>query len=62
MLIATSSVDVLGIEVDTLENPLYVNFSLGIRVSVDQIFRDCEQEISGILLTVDLRGDRHVEF
>ena len=32
-----------------------MNSSLGTRVSVDQICRDCELEISGILLTVDLR-------
>ena len=35
MLIAASSVDVLGLEVETFEKPLYVNFSLGIRVSID---------------------------
>ena len=45
----------LGLEVETLERPLYVNSPLGIRVGVDQICRDCELEISGILLTVDLR-------
>ena len=28
---------------------------LGTRVRVDQIFRDCELEISGIILIVDLR-------
>ena len=28
---------------------------LGIRVRIDQICRDCEIEISGILLTVDLQ-------
>ena len=55
MLIVASSVDVLGLEVETFENSLYVNFSLGIRVSVDQICRYCEQEISRILLMVDLR-------
>ena len=32
-----------------------MNSSLGTRVSVDQICRDCELEISEILLTVDLR-------
>ena len=32
-----------------------MNSPLGIRVSVDQICRDCELEISEILLTVDLR-------
>ena len=46
---------ILGLEVETLEKPLYVNSPLGTRVSVDQIFRDCELEISRILLTVDLR-------
>ena len=45
----------MGLEVETLENPLYVNSPLGTRVSVDQICRDCESEILGILLTVDLR-------
>ena len=45
----------MGLEVETLEKPLYVNSSLGTRVSVDQIFRHCESEILGILLTVDLR-------
>ena len=28
---------------------------LGIRVNIDQICQDCELEISGILLTVELR-------
>ena len=32
-----------------------MNSPLGIRVSVDKICRDCELEISEILLTVDLR-------
>ena len=45
----------LGLEVETLEKPLYVNSPLGIRVSVDQICRDDELEISGILLMMDLR-------
>ena len=45
----------LGLEVETLEKPLYVSSPLGNRVSVYQICRDCELEISGILLTVDLR-------
>ena len=38
-----------------MENPLYVHSPLGTRVSVDQICRDCELEILGLLLTVDLR-------
>ena len=45
----------LGLEVETLEEPLHVGSPLGTRMSVDQIYRDCELEISGILLTVDLR-------
>ena len=45
----------LGLEVETLENPLHVSSHLGTRVSVDLICRDYELEIFGILLTVDLR-------
>ena len=45
----------MGLEVETLEKSLYVNSPLGTRVSVDHICRDCESEILGILLTVDLR-------
>ena len=45
----------LGLEVETLEKSSYVNSPLGTRVSVDQICQDYELEISGILLTVDLR-------
>ena len=45
----------LGLEVETLEESLQVSSSLGTKVSVDQISRDCELEISEILLTVDLR-------
>ena len=50
-----SSVNVLGLEVETLEEPLYVSSLLGTRVRIDQICRDCELNISRILLTVDLR-------
>ena len=46
--------EALGLEVKTLEKPLYVNSPLGTRVSVDQICRDCELEISRILLIMDL--------
>ena len=52
---AASSVDVLGLEVDTLDEPLHVSSPLGTRVRIDRICRDCELEISGILLTVNLR-------
>ena len=44
----------LGLEVETLEKPLYVSSPLGTMVSVDMICRGCELKISGILLTVDL--------
>ena len=53
--VATSSMDVLGLEVETLEKPLYVSSPLGTRVRIDQICRDCELEISRILLTVAIR-------
>ena len=52
---AASSVDVLGLEVETLDKPLYMSSPLGTRVRIDQICRDCELEISGIMITVDLR-------
>ena len=45
----------LGLEVETLEEPLHVSSPLGTRVNVDQICQGCELEISGILLTMDLR-------
>ena len=46
---ATSSVDVLGLEVETLDDPLYASSPLGTRVRIDLICQDCELEISGIL-------------
>ena len=52
----------LGLEVETLEKPLYVSSPLGTRVSVDLICRGCELEISGILLTVDLGVMDMLEF
>ena len=45
----------LGINVETLEESLHVSSPLGTRVRIDKICRDCELEISEILLTVDLR-------
>ena len=45
----------LGLGVETLGKPLYVNSPMRTRVRVDKIWRDCELEISGILLIVDLR-------
>ena len=60
--IVASCVNVLGLKVESLENPLHVSSPLGTRVSVDMICRDCELEISGILLTVDLRVMDMLEF
>ena len=53
--IVASCMKDLGLEVETLEKPLHVSSPLGTRVRVDMICRGCELEISGILLTVDLR-------
>ena len=53
--IAASCVNVLGLKVESLEKPLHVSSPLEVRVRIDQICRDCELEISGILLMVDLR-------
>ena len=54
-LIVVSCVNVLGLKVESLKISLHVSSPLGIRVRIDQIYRDCELEISGILLTVDLQ-------
>ena len=53
--IIASVVIELGLEVEALEEPLYVSSPLGIRVRIGMICRRCELEISEILLTVDLR-------
>ena len=53
--IAASYVNVLGLKVESLGKLLHVSSPLRIRVRIDHICRDCELEISGILLTVDLR-------
>ena len=53
--IVASCVRGLDLEVETLEKSLYVGSPIGTRVSVDLICRDCELEIFGILLTMDLR-------
>ena len=53
--IAASVVIELGLEVEAFEEPLYVSSPLGIRARIGMICRGCELEISGILLTVDLR-------
>ena len=46
---------VLGLEVEALEEPLYVRFPLGTRARLRMICRGCELEISRTLLTVELR-------
>ena len=51
---AASVVMELGLEFETLEEPPYVSYPLGIRARIG-ICRGWELEISGILLTVDLR-------
>ena len=53
--IATLVVIELGLEVETLEEPLYMSSPLGIRARIGMICQGCELEISGTLLTVDLR-------
>ena len=53
--IATSCVRVLGLKVKTLNEPLHMSSPLGTKARIDRICRGCELEISGILLTVDLR-------
>ena len=55
LFIAASYVKNLGLEDETLEKSLHVSSPLGTRVSFDKICQDCELEISGILLTMDLR-------
>ena len=40
---------------ETLEESLHVNSPLGIRARIGTMCRDCELEILGTLLTVDLR-------
>ena len=53
--IDSSCVRVLGLEVETLDEPLHVSYPLGIMARIDRICRGCELEISGILLTVVLQ-------
>ena len=52
----------LGLEVETLKEPLYVSSPLGIRARIGMICQGCELEISGTLLTVDLRIMDMLEF
>ena len=47
---------------ETLEEPLHVNSTLGIRARIRMLGRSCELEISRTLLTVDLRIMDMTEF
>ena len=53
--IVASIVIELGLEVEALEEPLYVSSPLRIRARIWMICRGCELEILGILLSMDLR-------
>ena len=53
--VVASRVDVLGLEVETLDEPLHVSSPIGTRVRIDQICQDSELEILEILLMVELR-------
>ena len=55
LFIVVSVVIELILEVEALEEPLYVSSPLGIRARIGMIYRGYELRISGILLTVDLR-------
>ena len=60
--ITASVMKELGLEVETMGEPLYVRSSLWIRVSIDMICQGCKLEISEILLTMDLRDMYMLEF
>ena len=60
--IDASCVRVLGLEVETLDEPLHMCSPLGIKARIDRICQGCELEISGILLTVDHRVMDMLEF
>ena len=53
--VTASCVRVLGLEVETLDEPLLVSSPLRTKERIDRICRGYELEISGILLTMDLR-------
>ena len=62
LFIVASILIELGLEVETLEEPLYVSSPLGIRAMIGMICRGCELEILGTLLTLDLRIMNMLEF
>ena len=55
LYIASSCANVLGLKVESFGKTSHVSSPLRIKVRVDQICQDCELEISGILLAMDLR-------
>ena len=61
MFINASCVICLGVEVEAFREARCGCSSLGGRVRVDRIGRDCELEISEILLMVDPRGGNHID-
>ena len=56
---SSSSIE-LGLEVEALEEPLYVSSPLGTRARLRMICRGCELKISRTLLTVDPEDHGHV--
>ena len=60
--IAASVVIELGLEVEAIEEPLYVSSPIGIKVRIGMICYGCELEISRTLITVDLRVMHMSEF
>ena len=54
LFIDASYVNVLGLKVESLGKSLHVIYPLRVRVRIAQRCQDCELEILGILLTVDL--------
>ena len=56
-IVASCMID-LGLEVEAFRGSMCGCSSLGCRVRVDLIGRDCDLEVSEILLMVDPRGDR----
>ena len=59
--IVASCVIESGLEVEAFREAMCGCSSLGGRVRVDRISRDCELEISEILLMVDPRGGNRIE-
>ena len=45
----------LGLNVDWLDSPFYVTSPLSTWVVIDRICRDCDLEIGGLVVSVDLR-------